>query len=467
MAEFARAPSPAPFVTGDCLYLFSESAASYLHCSNGRLGVPSGPPRQHIAQTLVSSEHAAERAAAPSPSTPAWPLPLRSRARIALASHDERFIGLLESGELGAVAGEPSAAPAVHLCRLDDDSSGGGLLVAGQRVELRCGSADGPCVQVLPDGRVCAAPSGGPGCSFILRSEGAPAAGWPGAADGEDAPEWVDPRRVSSGRMPAHVLLRSHRTEEEALARAETRTCLSGEWDFLLAQCPAQVPADFAQPGGGPQGGERGLWGLIAVPANWQLAGVAGSDPPIYTNVAYPWKMDPPYASDRGLLMISARFTYDLGEVDSWTAGTFLTGTCRATRTRPAATAPTSGSRAGCRQGSASSCGSTEWTPPPTCGSTARCSGTRRTRGCHSSLTRRPRSTLAATTHWPCRCCDGAMARASRGRFAPLLAAAGTSRSRTTFLIWQVPRGPGPLVAQRDPPRRLARAEARGAHRRH
>lgn len=61
---------------------------------------------------------------------------------------------------------------------------------------------------------------------------------------------------------------------------------LSGSWRFHLASRPSAVPDGFGDLGFADDG-----WACIDVPSNWQLRGYGK---PQYTNVAYPFPVDPP-----------------------------------------------------------------------------------------------------------------------------------------------------------------------------
>lgn len=61
---------------------------------------------------------------------------------------------------------------------------------------------------------------------------------------------------------------------------------LNGQWKFHYAETPAQSPADFAAEGLDVSG-----WDDIPVPCSWQMAGYGR---PHYTNVVYPFPVDPP-----------------------------------------------------------------------------------------------------------------------------------------------------------------------------
>jgi len=99
--------------------------------------------------------------------------------------------------------------------------------------------------------------------------------------------DWHNPGCFEINRLPAHVPLRSFPDENKARAgTAGSRTqLLDGEWQFRLFDCPEDVPVSWlAEEAHGSQS--------IEVPGNWQLQGY---DKPIYTNVKYPFPVDPPH----------------------------------------------------------------------------------------------------------------------------------------------------------------------------
>jgi len=73
-------------------------------------------------------------------------------------------------------------------------------------------------------------------------------------------------------------------------ARSPRVLCLSGNWKFHYAERPDTVPEEAEQPGLDDQ-----AWPTIPVPLSWQMAGYGR---PHYTNVAYPFPVDPPYVPD-------------------------------------------------------------------------------------------------------------------------------------------------------------------------
>lgn len=99
--------------------------------------------------------------------------------------------------------------------------------------------------------------------------------------------DWENPQCTQINRLPAHPPFHSWRDIEEARTDypSSQRLSLNGNWKFSYFTRPEAVPeawlaADLVSAAD------------IAVPANWQLAGY---DAPIYTNVQYPFTVNPPY----------------------------------------------------------------------------------------------------------------------------------------------------------------------------
>jgi beta-galactosidase len=98
--------------------------------------------------------------------------------------------------------------------------------------------------------------------------------------------DWENPTITGRNRLAAHTALFSW-TDELAAKHKQTSTrciTLDGDWRFSFFDRPEDVPSlwltedlDTAQ--------------AITVPGNWQLQGF---DRPIYTNVKYPFPVDPP-----------------------------------------------------------------------------------------------------------------------------------------------------------------------------
>lgn len=106
------------------------------------------------------------------------------------------------------------------------------------------------------------------------------------------------------------------------------RLSLDGTWGFRLLQGVPGSPgahgvlpdgegvADFAQPGyaTSPDAG----WGELPVPAHWVLEGDGAHGRPIYTNVQFPFPVDPPHVPDENP---TGDYRRDVDVPASWTEG--------------------------------------------------------------------------------------------------------------------------------------------------
>ncbi|MDX2153285.1 MAG: glycoside hydrolase family 2 TIM barrel-domain containing protein [Bryobacteraceae bacterium] len=96
-------------------------------------------------------------------------------------------------------------------------------------------------------------------------------------AGAQTRPEWDDPAVIQVGAEKPHAT--------QTILDGTWRQSLNGQWKFHLAPRPAERPAGFER-----VGYDDGAWKRVPVPSVWQLY---TSDPPIYTNIIYPWKQDP------------------------------------------------------------------------------------------------------------------------------------------------------------------------------
>ncbi len=105
--------------------------------------------------------------------------------------------------------------------------------------------------------------------------------------------DWENPGLTHINRLPARTCLLHYPDREAALSlhRAAARfQSLNGQWQFCYAANPLLTPAGFEQPDY-----DAGDWDEIQVPGCWQLQGY---DRPHYTNIAYPFPIDPPHVPD-------------------------------------------------------------------------------------------------------------------------------------------------------------------------
>ncbi|MGL6173203.1 MAG: sugar-binding domain-containing protein, partial [Cellulosilyticaceae bacterium] len=103
--------------------------------------------------------------------------------------------------------------------------------------------------------------------------------------------EWQDPSIVQIGRQPARAYYIPFASFETALSHHKGLSpyykLLNGQWQFSYYEKYIDSPSDFYSPDF-----DASLWSLLPVPSNWQLHGY---DIPQYTNVNYPFPVDPPY----------------------------------------------------------------------------------------------------------------------------------------------------------------------------
>jgi len=106
----------------------------------------------------------------------------------------------------------------------------------------------------------------------------------------ETIPEWENPRVTERNKEPAHATLMPYPDEGMALECVREKSpwflTLNGEWKFKLCENPYLVPEGFYAPDYNAES-----WDAIPVPSNWQMHGY---DKPIYVNVRYPFRADPP-----------------------------------------------------------------------------------------------------------------------------------------------------------------------------
>ena len=88
-----------------------------------------------------------------------------------------------------------------------------------------------------------------------------------------------------------------HAPARASQARGTRQLSLDGTWKFRFCPGPGDLTAGFEAADFDDAGFDD-----IAVPSMWQLAGIPGPPrygPPAYTNVIYPFPVDPPRVPDR------------------------------------------------------------------------------------------------------------------------------------------------------------------------
>jgi beta-galactosidase/beta-glucuronidase len=107
-------------------------------------------------------------------------------------------------------------------------------------------------------------------------------------------PDWQNPLVLQRKRLPAHASLLPYPDEASALSGERGATpyflLLNGSWQFQYLGAPHEAPAGFET-----EAFDSSDWDLIPVPSNWQMLGYGR---PNYTNVNYPYPVDPPYVPD-------------------------------------------------------------------------------------------------------------------------------------------------------------------------
>ncbi|TLX74996.1 DUF4981 domain-containing protein [Labilibacter sediminis] len=101
--------------------------------------------------------------------------------------------------------------------------------------------------------------------------------------------DWENPAVIKQNKMSGYAWSFPFRSIENVNSFSDSPYFLSlnGEWSFNWAINPASRPIDFYK-----ESYNTSEWDKIPVPSNWQMQGYGTA---IYTNVKYPFKMDPPF----------------------------------------------------------------------------------------------------------------------------------------------------------------------------
>lgn len=108
-------------------------------------------------------------------------------------------------------------------------------------------------------------------------------------ASAQVAPDWENPEVYAVNKLAPRATLIPYTSFDEAVARDASPWVMSldGDWKFCWTPTPAERPEGFWA-----EDYDDTAWGTIPVPGNWE---VNGYGVPIYTNVTYPYPMNPPY----------------------------------------------------------------------------------------------------------------------------------------------------------------------------
>lgn len=100
--------------------------------------------------------------------------------------------------------------------------------------------------------------------------------------------DWENPSLVHRNRLPARAYADAYPDRGTILSGQSSpwRRTLNGRWQFHFATSPAEAPAGFER-----EDFDTNKWNDIPVPSNWQMLGYGR---PHYTNVMYPFPVDPP-----------------------------------------------------------------------------------------------------------------------------------------------------------------------------
>ncbi len=102
--------------------------------------------------------------------------------------------------------------------------------------------------------------------------------------------DWENPAVVQIGRLPARSFTFAYPDAEAAASYDRARSpwvqLLNGDWDFHYAETVDEAPEGFFE-----DDYDTCEWDTLAVPSSWQLHGYGK---PHYTNVIFPFPVDPP-----------------------------------------------------------------------------------------------------------------------------------------------------------------------------
>ena len=106
--------------------------------------------------------------------------------------------------------------------------------------------------------------------------------------------DWENLKLLHRNREDARASFIPYHDKASALTKQRGASkyfrLLNGMWDFCYYERPVDVPEGFYSETYDIQD-----WDTMEVPAVWQLHGYGK---PNYTNVAYPYPVDPPYVPD-------------------------------------------------------------------------------------------------------------------------------------------------------------------------
>ncbi|KAA6440302.1 DUF4981 domain-containing protein [Dyadobacter flavalbus] len=133
----------------------------------------------------------------------------------------------------------------------------------------------------------------------------------------QTVPEWQDPQVISINTEKPHADFIPYADEKSALAGDKNTPLvrsLNGQWKFKWASHPSRALPNFFNPAL-----PDASWDNIPVPSNWQVFGARQGrayDRPIFSNIKYPFKANPPRidadTNSVGMYRTTFNFTDDI-----------------------------------------------------------------------------------------------------------------------------------------------------------
>lgn len=102
-------------------------------------------------------------------------------------------------------------------------------------------------------------------------------------------PDWCNLSVIHRNTLPSRASFFNYSSPEDALTYDPSKAaalCLNGTWKFHFDNSPFKAPVGFYE-----NGYDTSKWDDITVPSMWQMEGFGK---PCYTNVVYPFPVDPP-----------------------------------------------------------------------------------------------------------------------------------------------------------------------------
>lgn len=124
--------------------------------------------------------------------------------------------------------------------------------------------------------------------------------------------DWENPLMFAVGRQPGRATSVPYQSREAALSFNRDASpyyiSLNGKWKFKFANTPEERSKDFFT-----RGYDVNEWDDIDVPSNWEMKGYGV---PVYTNIQYPFPVNPPYIPHNDNPVGSYKRTFNVPE--SW-----------------------------------------------------------------------------------------------------------------------------------------------------